>query len=66
VLFVHRDKAKRWTAEEVIHRWSQLHQQPHVIQRYQAPDVLPSEREAAEKIIETWRERLFDISWFMH
>jgi REP element-mobilizing transposase RayT len=65
VLYVDREKAKGWTEEEVIQRWSQLHQQPHVIQRYQAPDALPSEREAAEKIIEAWRERLFDISWFM-
>jgi REP element-mobilizing transposase RayT len=65
VVYVDREKAKRWTSEQVIHRWSQLHPQPHVIQRYQAPDALPAEREAAEKIIETWRERLFDISWFM-
>jgi hypothetical protein len=49
----------------VIQRWSQLHQQPHLIQRYQQPDVLTAEREAAQSIIETWRERLFDISWFM-
>ncbi|HEU4603290.1 MAG TPA: hypothetical protein VFS24_15055 [Steroidobacteraceae bacterium] len=65
VLYVDREKAKRWTAEEVIHRWNQFHQQPHLIQCYQAPDVLPAERETAEKIIATWRERLFDISWFM-
>jgi REP element-mobilizing transposase RayT len=65
VLYVDRERAQSWTPAEVIHRWSQLHQQPHLIQRYQAPDALPSEREEAEKIIETWRERLFDISWFM-
>jgi REP element-mobilizing transposase RayT len=65
VLYVDGERARSWTPEEVIHRWSQLHQQPHLIQRYQAPDALPSEREAAEKIIEAWRERLFDISWFM-
>ena len=65
VVFVDCEKAKRWTAEQVIHRWSQLHQQPHLIQRYQASDVLPAEHEAAMRIIETWRERLFDISWFM-
>jgi hypothetical protein len=33
VVHVDREKSKRWTAEEVIHRWSQLHQQPYVIQR---------------------------------
>jgi REP element-mobilizing transposase RayT len=65
VLYVDREKAERWTAEQVIHRWSQLHQQPHVIQRYHAPGVLAAEREAAQNIITTWRERLFDISWFM-
>jgi REP element-mobilizing transposase RayT len=65
VLFVDREKAKHWADEEVIHRWGQLHQQPHLIRRYQEPDVLAAEREAAEKIITTWRERLFDVSWFM-
>ncbi|HEU4652408.1 MAG TPA: hypothetical protein VFS47_00385, partial [Steroidobacteraceae bacterium] len=65
VLYVDRQKATGWTAEEVIHRWSQLHQQPHLIQRYLSPDVSPAEREEAERIIATWRERLFDISWFM-
>jgi REP element-mobilizing transposase RayT len=65
VVFVDREKAKRWTQEEVIRRWSRVHQPPPLIQRYREPDVLASEREAAQKIIETWRERLFDISWFM-
>ena len=65
VVFVDRVKAKRWTREEVIERWSRLHQQPPLIRRYQEPEVLASEREAAERIIATWRERLFDISWFM-
>jgi REP element-mobilizing transposase RayT len=65
VVFVDREKAQRWTQEEVVKRWSRLHQLPPLIRRYQAPDVLESEREAAESIIESWRERLFDISWFM-
>jgi REP element-mobilizing transposase RayT len=65
VLYVDQEKAQRWTPEQVIHRWSQLHPPPHLIQRYQAPDASPAEREAAEMIIETWRQRLFDISWFM-
>jgi REP element-mobilizing transposase RayT len=65
VLYVDREKAKRWTSQEVIHRWRQLHHEPPLIERYQQYDVLPAEREAAESIIATWRERLFDISWFM-
>jgi REP element-mobilizing transposase RayT len=65
VLYVDREKAQRWTAEEVIRRWSRLHRQPPLVNRYQEPDVLVAERKAAEKIIGQWRERLFDISWFM-
>src|SRR3954462_946864 len=65
VLYVDREKAKRWTSEEVIRRWSRLHRQPPLIARYQEADVLVAERKAAEKIIEQWRERLFNISWFM-
>jgi REP element-mobilizing transposase RayT len=65
VLYVDRQKARQWTAEEVIRRWTRLHREPHLISRYQEPDALESERQSAEKIIEQWRERLFDISWFM-
>jgi REP element-mobilizing transposase RayT len=65
VLYVDREQAKRWTAEQVIHRWSKLHRLPYLIQRYRAPDLSAAEREAAEKLIDIWRKRLFDISWFM-
>lgn len=65
VLYVDREKAKRWSCEEVIRRWTQLHRKPHLVQRYHEPEVLAAEREAAQAIIERWRERLFDISWFM-
>jgi REP element-mobilizing transposase RayT len=65
VLYDDREKAKRWSAEEVIRRWSALHRRPHLISSYQEPDALEAERTAAETIIERWRARLFDISWFM-
>jgi len=65
VLYVNQEKAKRWTQEEVIARWSKLHRQPPLVSRYREGTTSDAEREVADKIIDVWRERLFDISWFM-
>ena len=66
VLRVKPKLAGRWDAEEVVARWTQLFHGNQLVDRYMAgscPTV--AERESAKGIIEQWRERLFDISWFM-
>lgn len=65
VLYVDRDRARRWTKQEVIDRWTALFRAPTLVKRWQNGEALEAERVAAEALIERWRVRLHDISWFM-
>lgn len=66
VLRVDRQKAQEWDANQVIEQWNKLYQLPLLITRYRrAETTTRAEIIEAERIIETWRERLMDISWFM-
>lgn len=65
VLHVDAERAKTWTLEEVIQRWTRLFRAPHVVERMQSGVALEAEQRAAHRIVECWRERLYDISWFM-
>ena len=65
VLHVDRDRAKAWSPEEVVDRWTQLFSGPPLVARWRNGQADPVEAEAAERIIEGWRVRLTDISWFM-
>ena len=51
--------------QEVISRWKQLFSLPILVQRFQKNKIDSAETEEAEKLIETWRSRLMDFSWFM-
>lgn len=67
-LVVHIDKesALALTDFEVIERWSTEHQQPLIIQRWLAGDLKSdAEKEVCHQLIETWRHRLYSLSWFM-
>lgn len=65
VLRVDRERGAQLTKEEVVHRWVQLFKAPPLIQRWQDGDVTAAERVDAEQLIERWRKRLIDISWYM-
>jgi hypothetical protein len=65
VLYVDADRARQWTQQEVIERWSRLFQAPTLVQRWQSGEALAAEQRVAESIVEHWRARLCDISWFM-
>lgn len=66
VIRINRDEASGWDAKEVIERWCQLYEGPPLLQRLQADQSMsPADLEAASDIIETWRERLCSLSWFM-
>ena len=58
-----------WITEprsEVIHRWTQLFSLPPLIQRYlRGKTTTDAEVNKVTEIVDQWRHRLSDISWFM-
>jgi len=66
VLGIDTQKAVQWTDQEVAMRWMTLFSGPTVIHRFVAQSKLSASEEACvANLIATWRERLFDLSWFM-
>jgi REP element-mobilizing transposase RayT len=66
VLRVDQEGAQRWNALEVIERWSELFSLPVLVSRFLKGECTTSaELKAVDEIIEKWRDRLHDISWFM-
>src|SRR5690606_26816082 len=66
VLRVDAERAGEWSRDAVIDRWRALFAGPPLLQRLVAGDsLLDAELAAIESVVETWRDRLTDISWFM-
>jgi REP element-mobilizing transposase RayT len=68
VLRVDEERTADWTEEEVLRRWTQLFTGPLLVQRYLTvarDDMSDSERSRVGEWVETYRERLHDLSWFM-
>ncbi|MBN3492714.1 transposase [Vibrio neptunius] len=66
VLHVNRGKAQALTQQQVIERWTSFHLAPVMVQRKLRGEKLTKpELRVYQGIIETWRERLYCVSWFM-
>jgi REP element-mobilizing transposase RayT len=66
VVRVEADVARSWPDREVVARWLQLFSGPPLAQRYLDGDPLSAaEQDALASWIDTWRQRLHDLSWFM-
>jgi REP element-mobilizing transposase RayT len=66
VLHVDADKAKDWSDQQVIEQWNKLYKGHMLADRYLAGEVMSkAEWEALSGLVEEWRLRLYDISWFM-
>jgi REP element-mobilizing transposase RayT len=65
VVFVDAERARQWSEYTVIKRWKSLFRIPDLVQRYQRGGVTGAEQDAAKQLIELWRSRLMDVSWFM-
>jgi REP element-mobilizing transposase RayT len=66
VLRVDRRKAEQWSVSQLIEQWEKLHKPPLLVIRYlRGETTTKAEIAEAEQTIETWRDRLSDISWFM-
>lgn len=66
VAFIDKEAAQALSREEVIERWGAEHTIPSIIQRYLDGQLTcQAEWEYCLSLIETWRERLSSLSWFM-
>jgi REP element-mobilizing transposase RayT len=66
VLRVDAERAQAWTDQEVMDRWTELFKGPMLVEQWRQGELsTQGERQVAEGIINTWRNRLTDISWYM-
>lgn len=65
VLRVNRSRAFRWSDHEVAERWMRLFSGPLLVRRWLNGETGEAETQKALEIIEKWRDRLYDIGWFM-
>lgn len=65
VLRVNVEKANAWSEATIIRRWKRLYKIPEVVKQYQKNPQAEGIAAVAQLIIQEWRERLMDISWFM-
>ena len=66
VVFINEAKAHAWSNDEVLKRWTQIYKGPLLVQRYLSGATLTiSERETVSDLINIYRKRLANLSWFM-
>jgi REP element-mobilizing transposase RayT len=65
VVYVDQARSRELNREQVVERWTQLFRAPPVVERWSNGTVTQAERQLAELIIDKWRKRLCDLSWFM-
>ncbi|RJX72993.1 transposase [Vibrio sinensis] len=66
VVHINQDKALALSNHEVVERWRQDHKLPGLIMRWLAGQLISrAETEACVSIIDSWRSRLWNLSWFM-
>jgi len=65
IVHIDRRRASAWSIEEVIARWSLLFRLPLLVDRLQQGLASDVEKESALAIVERWRARLYDVSWYM-
>jgi len=66
VLHVDETLNENLSPEEVCERWCQLYSKPVLVERWQEElTISEAENKTALAIIDNWRSRLADISWFM-
>ena len=69
VLHVDHEQAQGWSQEEVITRWHRVCKGNYLsntwLDENQRSQMDKAQLVAVERIVEDWRERLYDISWLM-
>ena len=65
VIHVDRRRGSQWSIEDVIERWTKVFSTPPLVQRWQQGECDAAEAAEAKRIVERWRRRLCDVSWYM-
>ena len=66
LLHVDAERARTWSEHEVARRWLRLFRGPQPVRRWMDGEALSgTELELVHHQIGVWRERLYDLSWFM-
>ena len=69
VLHVNQQGAMAWSDEEVLRRWHRIHKGMLCTRRYldikQRQTLSACERQTIKSLVNVYRKRLYDISWFM-
>ncbi len=66
VIKLNPKEATQWSAKEVLERWRCLFKGAPIVQRYAGGESLtPVEYEAVDICMESYRQRLQSLSWFM-
>ena len=66
IVRIDRDQALQRSDEEVVERWCQLFNGEVIVYRLRSRELLSkAEQVVAKTVIDEWRKRLFDLSWFM-
>ncbi|WP_281560124.1 transposase [Thalassomonas sp. RHCl1] len=66
VLRVNQHQAKQWTNREVALRWMKLFKGHPLVNSYLSDtQTTQAEKDKALELIATWRNRLFELGWFM-
>jgi len=65
VVRIDAERAQDWSNDRVISRWGQLFTLPDVVARHQSgAPLLEQEKELVLSLVQQWRDRLMDLSWF--
>lgn len=65
VLRINQKDALSWSDQEVAERWMQLFTGPLIVKRWLNGETGQAESLQAVEIVSQWRERLYDLGWFM-
>jgi len=66
VLFIDHETAESWTTEDILIRWHAIHKGTMITQQYMLQgQVLDYLQPLLDTTVETYRQRLMDISWFL-